>query len=211
MAIWRLRVQRLTQTVMLLFVLGTAACGSSDSPTGPSRSVTPPSVSLTGTVTASTGGTIAGANLMIGDGPNAGRDASTNNSGQYQFTGLTPGNANVGVSAPGYVDTVRGVALTGTHTLNIVLAPVPSPPFVATGAGNTVFDMPRTVRRVRVRGTWNGVSNSNFIVRIGGTLVVNEILREMADRTYDGIHATMGGQVEITNSSGISWSFEEIR
>ena len=80
------------------------------------------------------------------------------------------------------------------------------------GAGNTVFTMPSNFSRVRIRGVWSGSSTSNFIVRIGGRLVVNEILREMPNRTYEGIHLPNGGgTVEITNSSSITWRFEEVR
>lgn len=89
--------------------------------------------------------------------------------------------------------------------------PVVTAPWTLSGSGNTVFDMPTTVTRVRIRGVWNGVGTSNFIVRVAGTLVVNEVLREMPNRTYEGVHAVRGGQTEITNSSAIAWTFTEDR
>jgi hypothetical protein len=63
---------------------------------------------------------------------------------------------------------------------------------------------------VQIYGEWTTAGTSNFIVRIGGRLVVNEILRET--RFYTGIHLTNGGGVvEITNSNFIRWTFTEVR
>jgi hypothetical protein len=55
--------------------------------------------------------------------------------------------------------------------------------------------------------------SSNFIVRIGGRLTVNELLGAGWNQTrYDGTLLTGGGGVvSITNSSGVNWSFEEVR
>ena len=77
------------------------------------------------------------------------------------------------------------------------------------GKGDTVFDMPTYVERVRIIGTYNGYS-SNFIVWVGGDLLVNELLGTGWSQTrYDGTLLTTGGVVEIQHSSGVSWSFEE--
>ncbi len=77
------------------------------------------------------------------------------------------------------------------------------------GQGNTVFDMPTYIRRVHIRGVWNGRDTSNFIVRIAGRVVVNEILRSSI--TYEGVHLTTGGVVEIVSSNSIAWTFTEVR
>jgi hypothetical protein len=70
--------------------------------------------------------------------------------------------------------------------------------------------MPRTVRRVHIIGTYPGVS-SNFIVHIDDDLVVNEIIGTSRFPTVsDGTYATNGGEVEITGSSGVSWTFTEV-
>jgi hypothetical protein len=84
--------------------------------------------------------------------------------------------------------------------------------FRRNGVGDSVFDMPTDVARVRVVGIYSG-SSSNFIVRIGGRLIVNELLGIFWNQTrYDGTLLTGGGGVvAITNSSGVSWSFEEVR
>ena len=79
------------------------------------------------------------------------------------------------------------------------------------GGGNTVFDMPTSISRVRIVGTYTG-NSSNFIIYIGGRLVVNELVgRSWNQERYEGVHATTGGVVEIRNSSGVQWSFTEVR
>jgi hypothetical protein len=47
------------------------------------------------------------------------------------------------------------------------------------GHGNTVFDMPASVGRALIRGVWSGNGTSNFIVRLAGRGLVNEMLRDM--------------------------------
>jgi hypothetical protein len=193
-----------------------AACGDNGSPTNPTppapSTPTPPPaptlVSLTGTVSALTGGGIVGATVRIGDGANAGRTTQTTAGGSYRFDNLTASDANISASAAGYEEKAGGVYINGTNALNFTLRP---PTWVQSGSGNTVFDMPRYVTRVHIRGVWNGSGTSNFIVHVGGRGVVNEILRNASNRTYEGIHAVTGGMTEIVNSSAIAWSFTEVR
>lgn len=196
-------------------LLSTAAC-SKDNPTNPTPPQTPPpppaptSVSLSGVVMAvGTNQRIAGATVTFGDGPNVGQFAVTDAGGNYRFPAVTRGNANLSASANGYLTLTRGIFVDNS-TLNFSLRTVL--PWSQSGAGNTVFVMPSYFDRVRIRGTWNGSGTSNFIVSIGGNLVVNEILRNMPGRTYEGVHLTRGGgQTEITNSSAIAWVFTEER
>ena len=78
------------------------------------------------------------------------------------------------------------------------------------GIGNTVFDKPRSADRVRVTGAYDG-NASNFIVYCESDLLINELLGTGFDETqYEGTH-NMGhcGEVEITDSSGVRWSFTE--
>lgn len=84
--------------------------------------------------------------------------------------------------------------------------------FRRSGIGDTVFDMPLDVARVRIIGTYTQ-NSSNFIVRIGGRTIVNELLGTGWNMTrYDGTLLTGGGGVtEVRLSSGVSWSFEEVR
>jgi hypothetical protein len=205
----------LRNTAIFLFALVTTACG--DSPTGPTpppSNNNPPQVTfytVTGTVSSAAGGPIAGASVRVVDGPNAGRTASADGSGRYTLENLNFAGFTIAVAADGFVETSRGITLTAgvtTATTNFTL--LPAALWSQAGAGNTVFSMPSYFNRVRIRGTWNRISNSNFIVSIGGRLVVNEILRQSI--TYDGVHLTNGGgQVVIESSSGISWSFTEER
>ena len=98
---------------------------------------------------------------------------------------------------------------TANRTANFALQPIPL--FSRSGTGNNVFDMPTHVRRVRITGTY-ARSSENFIVWIGNDLVVNELLGTFWGQTrYEGVHATTGGLVEITNSSGVNWTFTEER
>jgi hypothetical protein len=78
------------------------------------------------------------------------------------------------------------------------------------GKGNMVFDMPTDVSRVKITGKYTGYS-SNFIVWVGGDLLVNELLGTGWGTTYyEGTHLTTGGVVEIEDSNGVSWSFTEV-
>ena len=106
--------------------------------------------------------------------------------------------------------TSRGITLTSDTTSNFTL--LPSALWTQSGTGNTVFTMPSYFARVRIIGIYNQYS-SNFIIRIGGRLVVNELLGTgWSTTTYDGVHLTNGGGVvEITNSSGVAWSLTEQR
>ena len=90
--------------------------------------------------------------------------------------------------------------------------PLPSAVFTKSGSGDTVFDLPTRVTRIRIEGTFAGRS-SNFIVRIGGNnTVVNEVLGTANQRTgFVGTFAIAGGgTVEITRSSGVVWAFTEV-
>jgi hypothetical protein len=89
---------------------------------------------------------------------------------------------------------------------------VPRPLFTAAGSGDTVFDMPTTVARVRITGDYPGRS-TNFIVKIGGRLIVNELLgTSWPDGPhFEGTYTTTGGVTEITNSTGVAWTFTEVR
>lgn len=89
--------------------------------------------------------------------------------------------------------------------------PPPAPLFTRTGVGDTVFDVPTSVRRILIQATYPG-RTTNFIVRIGGRLVVNELLgTAWPSSSFEGTYVTTGGVAEITNSSGVTWTFTEVR
>lgn len=190
--------------VILVF---TVACGGGS--TGPANpmSPTPTLVSLTGFVSAQPGGRIGGAAVRIVDGPNVGKSTTTTAGGDFRFEGLTQGSGNVVASASGYLDETQSVFINGTNTVAFTLPT--AQPWSMSGQGNTVFDMPTYIRRVRITGRWTGNGVSNFIVFISRQLVVNEILRQTGD--YSGVHATTGGVVETQSSNNIIWTFTEER
>jgi hypothetical protein len=140
---------------------------------------------------------------------------------------IAPGQSQVAVIrySPTAVGTLSGVlTVAGDQTSGANTTPLsgrgiaPRANFTRTGSGNTVFDMPGDVQRIRIFGRWSGRDTSNFIVTINGRLVVNEILRNASGNTYEGVHLVplapraQNSVVEITNSSAISeWRFTEER
>ena len=85
----------------------------------------PPTGSITGTVTrAGDGAAISGATVSVTGGASGSTDAS----GTYSLTGLSPGNHTLTASAAGYTTTSQAVSVTagGTQNLNFVLSPAPS-------------------------------------------------------------------------------------
>ena len=101
------------------------------------------------------------------------------------------------------------IAFSGRGTLDGI------PPFTRAGVGDSVFEAPTHVTRVRVVGTFGG-GCSNFVLRIAGRLLVNEIIGTCSigiGPRYEGTLLTggSGGTVAITNSSGVAWSLEEVR
>jgi len=185
------------------------ACGGGKNGGGSPTSPTPVASSLTGTVTSNAGARIAGALVRITDGPNGGRQANTDTTGTYNLTGLTAANSNVFASAACFNETGKGLFISGPSTLNFTLDP--APPFSVSGVGDNVFDMPTCVARVHVVGRFNGFS-SNFIVHVNDRLLVNELLGTFWSQTvYDAVLLTTGGVTSITGSSGVQWTFTEVK
>jgi hypothetical protein len=202
---------RSTLTAILIAV-SAASCGGSSSSTAPTP--TPPgptTFSLSGTVTdGSTGAGINGATVTIQDGPNANRSALTDGSGHYTFGSLEQSGFTARATAAFYNPLSKGVGLTSNQVADFSLAPVP--PFSASGSGDTVFEMPTTVKKIHIHGHYSG-SSSNFIVHIAGDHVVNEIIGTCCGNVpdFDGTYLTSGGTVEILFSSGVQWTFTEVR
>lgn len=84
--------------------------------------------------------------------------------------------------------------------------------FSMSGTGDSVFKLPATVTRVQIQASYNGVSQ-NFIVKIGGSLVVNEIVgSSRTPAAFAGTFLVAGGSVvEITNSTGVNWQVTEVK
>jgi len=197
----------LSGLMVLLCLMLSCGKGSPTSPTPPTPTPTPISVAvsspnstilvgqteqMTATVTMSDGTTKPGAGTWGSDTMSV---ATVNQSGLV--TGIAPGEVNI------YFDETGN----GQGAKRLTVRTIWS----RSGQGDMVFDMPTYVSRVRIIGTYTGYS-SNFIVYVGGHLLVNELLGTGWGTTrYDGTLLTTGGVVEITYSSGVSWSFTEVR
>lgn len=135
--------------------------------------------------------------------------ARTTTDGNGFYSIVVPSATSISLSflKDGYNFQSSGVTFTGDSRRDIALAPFWS----LSGVGNTVFDMPRNVTRVRVTGRYTS-NSSNFIIRVAGRLLVNELLGTgWQSTTYEGTHLTSGGVVEIVSSSGVSWTFTQVQ
>jgi len=109
----------------------------------------------------------------------------------------------------GYNTRQLGLFINGTNTLSFSLQTVD--PWTTSGSGDNVFNIPTYISKIKIVANYGGFS-SNFIVRIAGSLIVNELIGTGGGTThFEGTYVTSGGQVQITNSSGVSWSFTEVR
>lgn len=111
--------------------------------------------------------------------------------------------------------TVNGDQTSGANTtpINASGTLVGVPVFSRTGVGDTVFDTPTYLSRVRITGLYTGYS-SNFVVKVNGRLIVNELLGTGWPSTrYDGtlLLPNGGGVASVEISSGVNWTFTEVR
>lgn len=209
---------------LLILAVAFSGCGGSDSggsPAAPSTPTTPTPPPVTVTAVNVTGADCGGStcNITTMGGTAQLTATATKSDGTTQdVSSLATWNSTSTVIAsvnssglvtakvPGTCDvTAVYQSKMGGQTINV------NPPIWSkTGGGNSVFDMPTYIRRVRIWGLWDGRSTSNFIVRIGGSTVVNAILRY--GNPYEGVHLTNGGVVSITSSEGVKeWRFTEER
>lgn len=214
-------IQRLA--VITFVVLLAGACGGGDStPTGPSPTPSPSpqpappppqpvTHSLSGIVTVD--GTTIGARgitIHVLDGVNAGRETGTGSDGRYQLADMQTGNANVAARASGWEERRTGVHVSGATTLNFSTRTIEAWQVIA--SGSRVFDMPVWVTRVVIAAIYTGFCE-NFIVEIGGRLVVNEILgtcRSGVGTEFAGTFAASGTVVQV-RATRITWGIREIR
>jgi hypothetical protein len=212
-----------------------SACGGSKSPTTPSAPTTPTKIIVLagdlafGNVdvgssairTFTIGNT--GNTVLTFTGMSCAAGTSTAAFSASPLSGTVSPGTTVPVSARfaptaaqgyGCVLTVAADHTAGENRINMSGSGVNNTPlFTRGGTGANVFDMPTTVTRVRIQADYGG-SCENFIVHIGGRGVVNDILGTCSvasGRHFDGTFTTTGGVVEVLNSSGISWSFTEVR
>jgi hypothetical protein len=128
--------------------------------------------------------------------------------------GLTTSLTANGVGAGTYYVRIRAKSACGVGTTsNEIVLTVGSRLWSVSGVGNAVFNMPSSVSRVRITGTFTG-SSSNFVVFIDGRVFVHDIIGTsdtFGGRTVsDGVYPTRGGLVEVVISNGVSWTFTQV-
>jgi hypothetical protein len=151
----------------LAFAVFTDACGDHGSATtSPSSTPTPTpaatTLSLNGTVTDSTtASSISGATVRIADGPNVGKSATTDGSGNYSLTGLQPSGFTVNVSANNYASQSTGLTLTSNQTLAFRLNRPPTPNFTLTGqVTDRATSAPISGATVSINGRYRSTTDS---------------------------------------------------
>ncbi len=214
-------MKKLTGVLVLVLLCG--ACGNS-SPTAPSTSTpaptpTPTAPTLTavtlagafGSLTTPNASTQVTATGMMSDGTQRNMTSSC--------TGWASDNTFVAtVSGSGLVTAHNSGSSTITSTCQGQFARVLAQvslitPFFQSGVGDYVFTLPSYVTKVKITGDYSGYCQ-NFAVDIAKRLIVNEILGACSvgsGRHFEGTYATQGGLVEITISTGVNWTFTEIR
>lgn len=121
--------------------------------------------------------------------------------------------AEFGDGQPSSANTVNTtVATTSPSTGTSTGCAATSTLYKKEGVGDTVFELPACVTRIRIQATFNG-NSSNFIVDIDGKSKVNKLIGTFwPSVNFDGTYLlTGGGTVEITSSSGVTWTFTEVR
>ena len=119
----------------------------------------------------------------------------------------------------------RVIARTISLTFAIVLsgcgggddsAPLSATPsatlFSKSGTGDTVFDIPKSVSKIKIKASYDG-NSANFMVKIGGDSIVNELLgTSWKVSQFEGTYLLKDGRTtEIVNSSGVSWTFTDVK
>jgi hypothetical protein len=205
-----------------LVLLVTVACGSS--PTTPTPTPTPPAAPTVSTVAVTATGCTNGSTCAVASTLQLSAVATLSNgttqsvTTQAQWTSTNPSVAEVSASGVVTARNTGSADVTAVYqgkTGGVTIS-VP-PPFSQSGSGDNVFTIPSTVTRIRIDATYTG-SCQNFIVRISTqpTSLVNVIIGtcSVADTRspFTGTYAiNNGGTVTITNSTGINWTFTQLR
>lgn len=210
-----------------------SACGSSSTSPTP----TPPAA-VTRIITVS--GNLAFGSVNIGESPTRTFTISNSGNATLTFTSLSAagGTGATGYAAtptsgsvsPGgsltvtlrftppaalfysHVLSVVGDQTSGGAAINVSGSGVnPNPIFALSGTGDNVFTIPSYVARIRVTGDYTR-NSSNFIVYVNSRLLVNELIGTGWNSThFEGTYLTTGGVTEIRSSSGVAWTFTEVR
>lgn len=218
--------------LVLIVLCLAAACGKKDSPTTP----TPEAATPSRVISVSPGDLIFG-DVEVGSSKtltltvtNTGNSPMTvtSLSGPFQanykvnFTsGTIPANTSQPIAVifnPTEAKVYSGVMRVncdctgGNNGVNLSSVGVRTGPlWTQSGTGDNVFDIPQYVPRVRITGDYTR-SSSNFIVYVAGKLTVNELIGTSWGSThFEGTYLVTAGAVQIQSSSGVAWTFTEVR
>lgn len=134
------------------------------------------------------------------------------------LAGSAPTLSNVAVANVGPLKSLATNAPTGTYYVRVIAhnaygTSAPSNEVVAAIGTFTSwsrahnqsekFDIPTTVRRVRIQANFPTLT-ANFVVVINGKIIVNAVLGTAHNSTsYDAVHDITGGAAEVIASSGV--------
>jgi hypothetical protein len=115
----------ITCLVVLALLPLLASCGGDKPPVTP----TPTTFTLTVAIRAEVGQQpVTGALVRIIDGTNAGRNATSDQSGNAVITGLSSGSFNIEVTAAGFGQLAQPVTLSANQTVTVAMKLTPNPP-----------------------------------------------------------------------------------
>ena len=188
-----------------LLCISAAACGGDKSPTAPS------SFTLNGTVTdRSNGQALSGVTVVVIDGADLNKSATTDGSGHYALGGLIGPVDTVLPEKQYYLGNARSVALTTNVTQDFVLDF--AQPFTRSGVGDAVFDILPPERHIRIKAKYTKNSNPFVVSILNDRVLVNELLGTSHNKTtFEGTFELSEATVVIEKSSGVAWSFTEVR
>jgi hypothetical protein len=210
---------------VIAFVIGAWCCGGSSTPTTPTP--TPAPTPAPPTVTAlsvigcgcTSGGTCtAPANCALTATAQLSNGTTQAVTTQTQWNSTNPSVADVASNGTVTVRNAGVADITAVYQgkLGGVTVSVP-PPWSQSGVGDNVFTMPTYVTRARVDATYTGFCQ-NFIVRISTqvTSLINVIIGTCSSADtrspFTGTYAiNNGGTVTITSSTGVNWTFTQLR
>ena len=138
-------------------------------------------------------------------------NSNVGNTTSYVATGVGAGTYYVRVLA------ANGTGQSGASNEFVLTVGSSAPLFTRSGSGNTSFQIPSNVARIRITGSYTQSFPrfQNFIVSIGTVNVINEILGECSfgciGPTIDRITPAYNGDFFISGSSGVDWTVTEVR
>lgn len=156
---------------------------------------------------ANTGRPVVGGTVTATNTNTTNARSGTDGNGYYSIPGVATGSTSLRLEAPNYITRSETITVGGDMRHDTRITPF----FRRTGSGDTVFDLPTSVSRVRIVADYPG-NSSNFVVYIAGRLIVNELIgRGWSSTHFEGTYLTTGGTVEIRLSSGVSWEFQQVQ